>query len=715
MGCWKSNPAAGEERNLPRIWLLGLAAAMILAMGLSKGALQAIFAPLVFQRDIALLDSGFFESNQSFHADMGSRKIPPQLPGPQDVWAGGEPKEIVLPLPFSTGARMTIYFLESHDSAPPVLEIIAEGADAIRVSVPKGGGRIAGLWAEEGTRSSIKVSIPAGTDGNRELIIRSGEGSWAAPERIVIRQRAHVVSIAALILAVALAWYLMFLLLREPWVRRLGQRGSAVINSFGAAISPVVSTPTRAAFVMFTIGFGAMWIARDALIPFGAQGQGKFYMLGGDEPEYMLGAYSLAHDGDLNLFNNVKSGVGKELFNLPNYPPSFHGSLKHYQKFAPAMKSTDPAKWKERQLLIHRPGASALIIPAAFIPEKMRWWSYFIISLTASALLAWAMFILMADGMRAWPILIIGGALFLSPPTIFYGSQVSPDSVFPLMAMVAALLLRRPGPARVVAASALLAALPWFSDRAIPPAFILGLAALAIAPGWRWRTACLSILGASAVGLMFYYHHRFGVPWPMYHSSRSPVSGLTAHLGLLSTLLGMDRGILFQAPIFLLAAPAFWQWGRYGRDRVLFVALGLSLLFTLALIAAAWPDNSGGVGPAGRFNMALIWLSFPALAAWVETCMRPRAAWIMAIFLAAGAAQTALLIGQPWRWFVGHHPLFTYRWAGDLVDYFPNLSIFDAESLSAAAAWGACFLLCAVACVGRQEGESAPNDTRTGE
>ena len=712
MGFWKSKPTIGEERRVPQVWLFGLTAAMIVAMTLSSGAVSAIFAPLVFQRDIALLDSGFFEQSQSFRADLDSRIIPPQLPGPQDAWAGGEPKEIVLPMPFTSGARVTIYFLESHDSAPPVLEIIPDGGKAIRAAVQKGGGKIAGLWAEEGTRSRIEVSIPAGADENRELIIRTVEGSWAAPERIVIRQRARDVSIAAGILAVALAWYLIISLRREPWVRRMGGRGRFAFDSFGAAISPAVSTPLRGALVMFVIGFGAMWIARGNLIPFTAQGEARYYMLGGDEPEYMLGAYSLAHDGDLNLYNNVKSGIGQQLFNLPDYPPAPHGSLTHFQRFAPAMESADPAKWKERQLLIHRPGASALVGPASFIPGQMRWWSYFIISLAASALMAWAVFILMVDRAPPWPMLIIGAALFISPPTIFYGSQVSPDSVFPLMAMVAALLLRRPAPARVVAASALLAALPWFSDRAIPAAFILGLAALALAPGWRWRTACLSILGASAVGLMFYYHDRFGVPWPVYHSSRSPVSGVTAHLGLLSTLLGMDRGILFQAPIFALVAPAFWQWSRYGRERVLLAAVGLSLLLTLALIAAAWPDNTGGVGPAGRFNMALIWLSFPALAAWAQIGMRPRAAWIVALFLTAGVAQTVVLIGQPWRWFVAHHPLFTHRWAGDLVDFFPNLSSFDTESLTAAAAWGAFFLLCAVACVGHQNGQLATNDIR---
>jgi len=705
MGFWKSSPAPGWGRR--RGLTVILAAATFAALWLSAEVLRSALAPLVFQRDISLLDSGFYENNRSFLADPRLRLIPPQLPGPSDAWAGGEPKEIILPLTFSSAATVTIWFLESHDSAPPVLEFITDNT-AVKAAVPRGGGKIAGLWADEGTRSRIQVSIPSGARDNRELIVRSVEGSWAAPERIVIRQRAGWLSKAAFVAFLAMAWGLVSILSQDPWVRGGILWVRSLIGRAGAALFPAVATPARAAALVFAIGFGAMWIARDALIPFGAQWQQMYYMLGGDEPEYMLGAYSLAHDADVNLFNNVKDGVGRELFNLPDYPPAFHGSLKHFQRFAPAMAGADPEEWKERQLLIHRPGVSALVAPASFFPGKMRWWAYFIISLAASALLAWGMFILLADGMRPWPALIIATAIFLSPPTIFYGSQVSPDSVFPLMAMVAALLLRRPGPARAVAASALLAALPWFSDRAIPSAFILGLAALALAPGWRWRMTCLLILGASAAGLMAYYHGRFGVPWPVYHSSRSPVSGMTAHLGLLSTLLGMDRGILFQAPVFALAAPALWQWGKSGRDRILFLAVGISLLLTLALIAAAWPDNTGGAGPAGRFNMALIWLCVPALAAWVEIGVRPRAAWIMGVFLAAGLAQTALLIGEPWRWFVAHHPLFTWRWAADLADLFPNLTEFDAGSLGAAAAWGTFFLVCAALCVGRPVRAGAP-------
>lgn len=678
---------------------VALAAALAVALWLSSAVLAAIFAPIVFERDISLLDSGFYEKNKTFRADPDDRKIPPQLPGPLDGWAGGEQKEIELPIDFDSPVRVTIYIMESHDSAPPALEI-ARGKATTRKTVPKGGGRIAGLWADEGTRSCLVATLPAseGAD-DRRLVIRSVQGSWAAIERVVVRPKVGSLSITALLAALALGFFFFKEVARHPWAGSVVRKARAGVDNVGALLFPAFATPGRAAVAVFIVMSIGAWFVRGSLVPYSADGPEKHYMLGGDEPEYMLAAHSLAFDGDLNLYNNVKSGVGKTLFNMPDYPPAFHGSLKNFQRFAPRMKDVDPEEWKEKQLLIHRPGLSALISPAAFFPEKMRWWSYFIVSVAWAALLAVGVWALLADGMKPWPVLAIALAMGLSPPSIFYTSQASPDSVFPLMAMAAALLLRRPTPARVVAASALLAALPWFSDRAIPSAFILGLAALALAPRWHWKTVSLVILGFSAVALMRYYYVRFGVPWPVYHSPRSPISLSTAHLGLLSALLGMDRGILFQAPVFALAIPAFWSWLREGKGKTVGAALGISILLTLALISAAYPDNTGGVGPAGRFNMALLWLSFPALAAWMETGPRPRALWIMGMFLAAGLAQTIFLIGEPGKWFVTHHPMFTFRWMGDLADLFPQTPGAAIGSNATMAAWGLFFAVCAVVCM----------------
>jgi hypothetical protein len=536
-------------------------------------------------------------------------------------------------------------------------------------------------------------------------VIRSAEGSWVAMERIEIRVAPGSIWYAALLAAVALAIVTWRLAMRDPWV--IGAWGAfrSTVMAVGSMLAPVVATPGRMALAAFVIGFAALSAEREALIPHGAEGEAKYYLLGGDEPEYMLGAYSLAHDLDLNLRNNIQSGIGKTLFNKENYPHPLHGSLWHFRRVAPAMARANEAEWRERQLLIHRPGLSALIAPAAFAPERMRWWAYFMVSLATCAFFAAALTALAAEGPAPGTVFLAGMAMFLSPPTLFYGNQAFPDPVFPLMAALAAALLLRPTPARALGAALLTVAAPWFSDRAIPAAAAMGVAAIILAPGTRWRVVAALILGAGAIPLILYYMDRFGVPYPVYHGVRSPVTLTSIPQGALTALLGVERGILFQAPVFILAAPALWSWWARGGQRALCAAVGISIALTLILIASAYPDNTGGVGPAGRFNLSLIWLSFPALVMWINGGMTARGRWILGLFLAAGLAQSFLLAGEPWRWFSQSHPLFTFRWARAQAAWFPDLSEFTGASLMTAGVWGVFFAAAAWACLGGGERE----------
>ena len=165
----------------------------------------------------------------------------------------------------------------------------------------------------------------------------------------------------------------------------------------------------------------------------------------------------------------------------------------------------------------------------------------------------------------------------------------------------------------------------------------------------------------------------------------------SAPKGAVTTLLGVDRGILFQAPVFSLAVAGLWRWWQSGERRIQCGMVGLSVLLTFGLIAGAYPDNTGGVGPAGRFNLSLLWLSFPALAVWIHCGVGARGGWILGLFLGWGLCQSILLAGEPWRWIYQSHPMFTYRWAADQSVWFPDLNAFDGPSLMKAAVWGFIF------------------------
>ena len=694
-------------RSTTLIALLG----SIAAFWASSDLLRSVFTPVMYERDFALLESGFFESHNRFESDPQTRIIPPQLPGPQDSWAGGEPKEIILQVPVASRARLWIYLMESHDLAPPALEIFDGAKLAAHLEVPKGSGLDTGKWDEYGTRSTLKVSLPPWSgEGPRKITIRSVAGSWMAIERIEIRPISSGASRAALAGGLALLLLAAMSARKDPLIQRTMGAVCGLIEAGNRAIAPYICTGPKIAIVTFVVGFSILSLLRERLVPFSAPAPEKFWRLAGDEPEYMMGANSLAHDGDVDLRNDIASGVGEIIIGLSDYPPAYHGSLEHFKSFAPGMAGVEKDTWGDRQLLVHRSGLSALIAPAAYYPDKMRWVAYLIVSASASALLAIALGFLVADGLAPGPLFLLGMGIFLSPPTIFYGNQASPDSVFPLMAALVAALLWKPTAARTIAAAMVVAAMPWFSDRAIPSGLALGLAALMLAPGARTRGVVLGVFTFGSALLISYYFDRFGTFHPVYHGVRSPVTMESLPKGLLSALLSANRGVLFQAPIFILMAPALWRWWKSGQNPVLLAAVGGGVFLTLALIAGAYPDNSGGVGPAGRFNMALVWLAFPALAAWMQAGISRPGKWILGLFLAAGLAQTALVGWAPWRWFTNTHPVFTYRWARDIAGVFPDLSMFDAASLRLTAIWALIFLVSAALSAGAGAGQGSPPD-----
>ncbi|MBI5815714.1 MAG: hypothetical protein HZB29_08910 [Nitrospinae bacterium] len=117
--------------------------------------------------------------------------VPIQLPGPADTWGGGEQKEIRIYPPFRRGATVVINLFDSHNTAPPMLEIIAGGETAASIMVQKGAGLLNSQWENQGMRSSFTASIPAHQmeKTGEPVIIRSKSGSWIAIDSVKIVPR----------------------------------------------------------------------------------------------------------------------------------------------------------------------------------------------------------------------------------------------------------------------------------------------------------------------------------------------------------------------------------------------------------------------------------------------------------------------------------------------------------------------------------------------
>lgn len=132
---------------------------------MARVAAGAAPSPLVLRPDTRMADAGFWADNKRLHVSPFDNTIPYQLPGPLDAaWAGEGPKEFTFGVNFSPPFTIVLSFIESHESAPPALEISLDGRPLEKIQVEKGGGRPTPMWralACEALEGNVKDNLPA--------------------------------------------------------------------------------------------------------------------------------------------------------------------------------------------------------------------------------------------------------------------------------------------------------------------------------------------------------------------------------------------------------------------------------------------------------------------------------------------------------------------------------------------------------------------------
>lgn len=237
-----------------------------------------------YMADRALVGPEFWRGQSRFTAGLSNPKIPAQLPGPLDQpWAGPEPKEVAVALPEGAPFDVTVELLDAHEASPPTLAALVDGQEAARLAAPAGRGAQPALWPE---KAMAALTFRIGESGAHELALRAESGSWAGIHRIVIRPH-----ISPLAMAVAA---LLWILALGPFIIRPGQAAeamSAIARRCDSYLSP--GRGALVAFLLVMAGFAAI---REQIVPFNAEGAERYQLFSGDEPVYMLTAYSLALD-----------------------------------------------------------------------------------------------------------------------------------------------------------------------------------------------------------------------------------------------------------------------------------------------------------------------------------------------------------------------------------------------------------------------------------
>ncbi|MCA1906022.1 MAG: hypothetical protein LDL11_05470, partial [Desulfarculus sp.] len=423
-----------------------------------------------------------------------------------------------------------------------------------------------------------------------------------------------------------------------------------------------------------------------ALIPFDADAERRQHLLTGDEPEYLLAAFNLAQGRGLTL-----EGRDQQRFMAPDrldhiMEHGWHGGYAYFLTISPVLgKRFSNAEWGASPVLVHRPATSVLLAPAAWAGERQRWWSYAIMSLAAAGGLAWLLLLAVRAGAPPGPALGLGLAALLSPPALFYANQAFPELPCGMLLALSVALLFRPQPGSVLVAALCLAAAPWFSDRALPPTVLLGLAALITAPG-RAKFLAAGVFFLDAAGLITYWLHHLGTLYPQNTHTALHASLSYIPLGFLQLFFSGTQGLLWFFPLAGLAPLAWWRWWRFGWRPGLCL---LSALTWLALVAgiSSWPDWTAGTCPRGRYAVMVQLLCLPALLAWARAGFSRRQAIALGLLAAWGLFYSVLVAREPGWWFAEFHPIFNLEVRSPLFAWLPDFIHPSPRTYALCAAW----------------------------
>jgi hypothetical protein len=394
----------------------------------------------------------------------------------------------------------------------------------------------------------------------------------------------------------------------------------------------------------------------------------------GDEPQYLMVADSLWHEGNLSPEKGFSEGRYLAFHDGPLAP--------HYR-----------VRGKGGQIYsLHAVGLSLLILPVYALggyPAA----SFFMALLTA--LLAWQIRELLRTGTGSDPLAEgMGWVVALSPPLIHYAGLIFTEVP---AALILATVLRQAQDVKgwklqtALGLGMGLAFLPWLNIRYAPLALILLVYGLWSRPG-RSRSLALALPSlVSALGIAAYHSVLYGFFDPRRVYGRRPEISLTnVPEGLPGLLLDQEFGLLVYAPLFVLALPGFWSHWRKDRKQSI---TSMALLAVVFLTAASWPMWRGGFNPPARFLVPVI----PILALLSSLAVQRG--------LGAGGA---LLIGWSlWAGVLGaweprlvHRdrddtaPLFrAYSGAEEWTRLLPGYVLADPDRYRLSLVWGAALVL----------------------
>lgn len=322
---------------------------------------------------------------------------------------------------------------------------------------------------------------------------------------------------------------------------------------------------------------------------------GKF--MGGDEPQYLFNAHSLAVDHDLDLAENIFLRENSYYLD-PAKVIGGHGGW------------TKDGRWISK----HRPGLPALMAPfyawGLYLGQGPRKTATVALWLLAAWMVTEVFWLGRLFTRREGPALLAAAGAALAMPGLIYSNLAFPEIAAAAFAVSAFRLLRSASPGQwglLLLAGLLTGYLAWFHERFVILALILGLYCLARG---HWRSVkglaafylpCL----LSAWLLISYFMWLYGHPFPSQeiHAQGAYLNPRGFWEGLSGIWVDAGEGMLPYGAIWLAAvAGLLWLLRQRPGDGFWCLAMAGAVY----VIAGLFADWFGGINPPSRYLVAAV-------------------------------------------------------------------------------------------------------------
>jgi hypothetical protein len=403
----------------------------------------------------------------------------------------------------------------------------------------------------------------------------------------------------------------------------------------------------------------------------------RYYLLTGDEPQYLLIANSFVTDFDFNLFNDVEEKDSLLFFDRA--VNGFSGGVELFGPYAKGSKITaSPEYWKNKRYSNLNYGLPILL--ALFYKIGMLWDDqvrlvimFFINFLAAILVLNIFLlsFNLTKDKYASFIISLFAG---FSMPIVFYSRQIFPDLPASLLLLYSFRKIQEKRFGSILKAIVIgicVGYMPWIHEKNILFSVILIIYFI-----YQWKKSeygseiavCFFIpVFVSLVLQMRYCYLLFGVFYPVnMHPGFYLADIFKGSIGL---LFDEGHGLIPYAPIYMISV---FGIGFAIKDKQKIVWLLIfPVLFFLA--TACFREWWGGFCPAGRYMIPVVSFLVPFIA---YAYYRIRKVYFRAVVIVAGLISIGVGIGGmcvPSRLYKHMHPFIPYVQNINFRWIFPNI------------------------------------------